>query len=244
MTACKMVADGERLFVKSLMYTMVCDFWFIWAVLLGACLAYVMSRVYNRAGRLFLYALLMLLFLFTPDLFWVGAACKYVIQFYLLGYELASMSWHPRSITKRAMMLGTGVWMLLLLIYNKDCYIYTSLYSVPWSDHPARQLWADAFRNLIGVTGCFSFCGLVHWLWMHIRDGWLKAFLVNMGQQSLAIYVLSTPVYLYLIPKMTFGFSPSVMTTILITLAMAAFCSAAAKLLGKNKWVSGMLLGE
>lgn len=243
---CKMVTNGDRPSVKSVLYAWACDYWFIWAVLIGAGLVWVVIRIQKRVFRLGIYGLVMLSFLLTPDLLWIGAAFKYVVPFYILGYELARAGWHPMRITKRGAVFAFGIWIVFLGLYSKECYIYTSLFSLTDSADPLRQLSIDVFRYLIGAVGGFACCALMHWLWLRIyhTDGTIKEFVLGMGQHSLAIYILSTPLYLYIIPEVTYAFLPSILITVAVMLSVTIFCMTMTALLGKNKFISKLLLGE
>lgn len=242
----KAIAIGHLPSIASATYRCVCDYWFIWAILLSDGLIQVVVRLRKPMARFGLYAVLVLLALLTPDILWVNAAFKYVIPFYVLGYELAQKGWHPSTIKIRNSVVAMLLWILLLCLYRKESYIYTSLFSVTDAIAPGRQLLIDLFRWLIAGVGCYACCGLTQWVWSRLqsRAQILRNFVTVMGQHSLAIYILSTPLYLHVVPKITFGFEPSVLSTGVITISVAAICMVLTALLGKHKGLSKLLLGE
>lgn len=244
--ACRAVLGEENLSVKSILYAMLYHSWFIWAVLIGFCMICAISRIGSKPIRYAVYGGVFVAGMLTPDFIWVGAAVKYIVFYQFLGYELASVGWHPKRITLRAALVGSILWILLLLLYNKDSYIYTSLFSVIGSEEPVKQVWIDLYRNGIGVVGGFSFCGLTWlvWTWIQGKDGWMKRLFMYMGRHSLAVYMLSTPMLMYLIPTLTFGWRPSLWGTMLVAMATGLSCMGIIAVLRKNKWTTRILLGE
>ena len=243
------VVSHTAVTLKLILTTFLTNFWFLWAMLIGSALICMGERIKRNRLRIAYYVFVFLLFFITPDVLWIVAAYKFVLPFYFLGFcvgkhKNAFANWNH----------GTGIllllgWLVLLGFYQKETYINTKQFTLFWNGNRPiwhHQLMIDLYRYLIAFLGCgaIAYLSLLTWRWLRNRKGVFYHIMLQLGRHSLAVYILSNYVYLYIVPAVTKNVSPSVVLTAAVTAAVAAMCMAAAKLLGKSKWLSAIFLGE
>lgn len=204
---------GAWLVVRAYFTTCMGNFWFLWAVFYCSFIVIVVNRCFNDS--IIVYMLTALVMLVTPDLNRLHLY-KFMYGYFIVGYMLrkGNILEKLRGIKKSAFeiitILAGIIYVSLLLLYSRDCYIYTSGYTL-LCDNPFRQLGIDVFRFVIGLVGCTFWImismlirSVVQKIYAFNNDKFGKMvkgcidFFAYIGRNTLGIYIISTLLFSYI----------------------------------------------
>lgn len=235
----------------SLIRYFLTDFWFLWAVIYATifvCLVEVTSQKFGLYGTILCYLLFIVLALFTPNLFW-SDAYKFIIPYFMVGYYGAKNKLHiPRHFPIAIFLFLC--WFILLIFYDYDAYIYTTGISLLQKDNIPYQLLVNLYRWCIGFVGCFSVLYLIVNVYKFVSKRSLPFLSIlsrtirYMGNNSIAFYLLSTYMYVYIIPPLTNDFHLNYITTAIETVLVTASCLLLWKLLSYFPALSKIVVGK
>lgn len=240
--------NGQPFTIRGLARTFLSGFWFLWAVLLCTAGMAVAESLPKRFRSMF-YVIAAILILFIPDIVFISYH-KFMFPYFVAGYYFAKSG---KNIGDRLLLkagIASGIWIILLLFFNKDTYIYTTGISIlpGYSTYPfLQQLGIVVYRYLIGFVGCVAVSLLLFAVWRKINkcaSGVILTEVLWLGKHSLAIYILSTYLYVYLVPAITKNAFPNIVISLLATVLMAAVCAGLAVVISKCKFLSKVLIGE
>ncbi|MBQ8634118.1 MAG: acyltransferase family protein [Lachnospiraceae bacterium] len=241
------VFDNGAVSIKGVIRTFLSNFWFLWAVLFCSTLLAIGESL-SRKWKIAFYIIIQILFLIVPDILWAHAY-KFVFPFFLTGYYFAKKDMLKKLVNKRVTIISTVVWLVLLCFYSKESYIYTTGYTLfkkadgfIWY----RQLGINIYRMLVGLTGCIAWLSTLKLVWnkSEKRGGISQICTVWIGKHSIAIYILSTYSFTYLLPAICKNMKPNLVLWLVETSAMAIVCSGFTYLINKCKILSKCLIGE
>ena len=240
------IASGEEhgvlMIIRAYFTTCMGNFWFLWAVLLSSVIVMLVSRFCGDNASI--YIILAVLMLCTPD-FSRLHLYKFMYGYFVVGYMWAkgqhSQAAGPDSLRAvkpykiAAALIATGaVYLLMLPLYEKDCYIYTTGFSLLGKDY-IIQLVIDVFRFIIGMAGSSAvilFAMLLRCMYRNVDFlrkicGQLINFLSYVGKNTLGIYLISTLIFEYIIKPLAWGLYGIDYTMILIQSAAVLLLSLA-----------------
>lgn len=172
--------------------------WFLWAVL---CSSIFVAIVHKLPVRTFLKYLVMILgtvlFVKMPG----GTLNGFVYPYFVIGYALNEWNLFENVIYKKVIQPLCGiVWVILLLFYRKEHYIYVS--GLTWKIKEIGlfgQIGIDLYRYIIGLAGCIAIIGLLKILYSRVMQKDYKQsnsvikglnMVERLGLHTLEIYVL------------------------------------------------------
>ena len=212
------------------------------------CLVEVTSQKFGLYGTILCYLLFIVLALFTPNLFW-SDAYKFIIPYFMVGYYGAKNKLHiPRHFPIAIFLFLC--WFILLIFYDYDAYIYTTGISLLQKDNIPYQLLVNLYRWCIGFVGCFSVLYLIVNVYKFVSKRSLPFLSIlsrtirYMGNNSIAFYLLSTYMYVYIIPPLTNDFHLNYITTAIETVLVTASCLLLWKLLSYFPALSKIVVGK
>ena len=94
---------------------------------------------------------------------------------------------------------STIVFIIMMFFYEKKHYIYTS--GLLGGKTILESLQIDFFRWTIGLFGSIAVTWICWLLYDVIKKGKMTSTIENLGQDSLAVYALSTSLLSYWLPK-------------------------------------------
>ena len=188
--------------VKNLISGFVYGPWFLWAIWWCSFVIILVRRLFK--DHLLVYIAGSLLTLVIPDALNLSLY-KYMWPFFLLAYLFnqydLKTKW-KKVYSHKVFVLGCMIlFCVLLLFYNRECYIYISGFTVLNKD-AIRQVSIDGFRFLVGLAGSIGVMYLVYALMKVLPDA-VKEILAYIGRNTLGIYVISGYFFAELLPKIT-----------------------------------------
>ena len=217
--------------------------WFLWALLFCSLLVAVVNR-YLRDSILVYIAVFVALF-FVPDVY-NTANTKFMYPFFVIAYLYNQRQWafmDKWNVAKKsyAWTLLAIVFTGLVVIYNRNDYIYTSGYTL-LGRNLAQQFGIDMYRLAVGLVGSMvvilAVYGMRDWV-VKVEHGVVS----GVGRASLGIYVVSTLLFLYFVPRVTGGLHPQYYLAPLEAVGICATSYAATRVLSTWKVTRLLLLG-
>ena len=191
----------------SFVFGVLNDFWFLWSIFYCSMITLLINRYFKDSPiayiAIFLASLFMDDFTFANHKFMFPYfACAYFIGKYDVIHRIrSSKQW---KYILGALLIGSGIgWGMLLPMYNRAAFIYTSGNSLRkverWGFSFEEQMLRIAYRYCIGALGCIFVLTVIYLIHKVIKDGKLNVLLQYLGRKSLAIYCASGLVsgYLY-----------------------------------------------
>ena len=237
--------------VTRLIWNFLTDFWFLWTVLFCvACTATIESLSRTKWGGVsFLsYILLLIIFFVTPDVIWLNAH-KFMLPFFVGGYYYAKTKacWLDKNIVG---ILSSVIWMILLAFYSKSTYIYTTGITVLGKPSIVTQVVIDLYRYLVGTVGTIAVAFWIKKMYYCLRYINQKSvnhavsLLEKWGKDSLVYYILSTYLFVWIMPTVTKAFELNYFLVLLETIVVMALCDLIKRILFRFGIVSRFVIGK
>lgn len=233
---------GLLFVIKNYILISLGNLWFLWAIFWCSLIVTIVRRFFNDSK--WVYLLGFALTFFVPDSLNLSLY-KFMYMYFVLGYFYNKDNFQCRIrkiyLNNGALIVSGILFLVLLLFYNRNCYIYTTGYCILRST-PLKQLGIDLFRFMIGFAGC-TFILLVFYKIFHLLKPINRA-LMYMGKNTLGIYIISTFMSIYVLNKVTGNLiSINYIITIVEAFILILFSLSGTLLIKKNKLLNKLLLG-
>lgn len=237
--------------IRALLRLIFTDFWFLWAVMLCACVITCIDCIKNRPLKVVVSIALFIGFFITPDFYWLNAH-KFMLPYFAFGYIFAKHNVF-RMIKEYINYIGItclSLWGGLALLYNKDSYIYTTGITLIGKDGAWQQLIIDVYRYMIGFTGVVVVLYLSFFLlkYLYTRKEIIITCIIKtiefIGRNSIEYYVLSTYLYVYVVPRLTKTFELNYFIAFLETVVITLICSVGGEILKKMGLIGKLIIGK
>lgn len=235
---------------KVLARLIVTDFWFLWTIIIAAVTVSTIERFFKKKlyMQILAYGIVLAIALFSPDDYWFNAH-KFMFFFFVSGFYYAKFKHY--WLQKRGVMLASLVaWIVMLQAYKSESYIYVSGFTLLQKENPAHQLSIDIYRFVIGAAGVIMVLSILRWIYNRIQCKQKMSFLVvakkwleMIGEQSLSIYILSSYLFIYLLPRLTSQVELNYLITLVESILILVFCYILEILLQKSECISRLILG-
>lgn len=228
------------------------DFWFLWAVMLCTfCVSIVEGLLRKKMGVRIswsFYIILFILFFVTPDIFWLNAH-KFMLPFFVAGFYYARNKsvWINNRIVG---LISTFIWIILLFFYSKDSYIYTTGITILEKNSAMNQFVIDIYRYTIGVFGVIT---VTYWTKVlynkmcdncFIRHISILYIIENLGRDSIVYYILSTYLFIWIVPVVTLTFDLNYLVVFIETIVVTILCFVVKIILSRFGSVSNLIIGK
>ncbi len=229
-------------FTSIFIRTQLTYYWFLWAVLICSCIAWIMYKL--SLDRIPYFLIIWAALLFADD-FLNTAYWKFMFPYFVIGYL-----WNIRGKDFEISQKTKWILMFILLIcyygligyYNENCYIYTTGIQVNSID----QLLIDLYRYTIGLVGAILLILIVNNIY-GICDKYIPNFvnlLAYLGKISLTIYIVDILLNDYVIRVITKNYSLNYGIVILETLIVLSVCILIDYVIKKIPVARRILLGS
>lgn len=234
-----------------MVYYFLTDFWFLWSVIFSTVCVALIEFIYNKCGGGYAVAaavLLMGTFIITPDVLWAHAY-KYVAPYFIGGYYYAKKqkNWLKSNTVGGVSAL---LWLVLMLLYLKDSYIYTTGITIFGKGNIWNQIEIDVYRYSVGAVGIIAVIWGLEKLYAVITSHevfWIacgQKMVEYMGKNSITYYILSTYLFAWIMPEITRNFTFSFALTLFETAIVALLCDSVGRLVKHFKLISKWLIAN
>lgn len=179
--------------IKEYCWTLLSTLWFLWAILFCSCVVsvcYYICPSQKPKNSLIELSIMMLFSLLITDKFNLGYA-KFLLPFFAVGfylnqYRVLEIIEVKRFINSKSCIVGLiAVFLILLILFNRETFIYTSGVCVIGKMEISRQLFNDGLRWIIGFVGILLTVKIFFAMNFHSPQ------LARIGQESLGIYIVN-----------------------------------------------------
>ena len=140
-------------YCESIFYDLPWQFWFLWAVFYSSLIVLAVNRFCH--DNIVVYIVLAVIMLLTPDLSRLQLY-KFMYGYFIVGYMWANGRHRVNPANPgrlvAAFMVMCVIYAGLFRLYGRDCYIYTTGFSLLGKDM-SIQLAIDIYRFVIGIVG-------------------------------------------------------------------------------------------
>lgn len=212
----RIVSGDERgvfLIVRAYFTTCLGNFWFLWAVFYSSLIVLAVNRFCH--DNIVVYIVLAVIMLLIPDLSRLQLY-KFMYGYFIVGYMWANGRHRVNPANPgrlvAAFMVMCVIYAGLFRLYGRDCYIYTTGFSLLGKDM-SIQLAIDIYRFVIGIVGSsvvILSAAILAYIFKHVNIvgaacGKLVEIVGYVGKNTLGIYLVSTLIFIYIIKPLAWG---------------------------------------
>jgi hypothetical protein len=204
-------------------------------------------RLYLK-DNIFSYVIIGIILIIIPDVLY-----SHLYKF-MYPYFIAAYLWEKEKIwdkIQKSLSRNIKIWgsisiliifIVLLLFYSQDSYIYNTGITI-WNKNIVNQLLLDFYRWIIGFFGSISVLIVIKILlkWIKTKRLWLP--IASIGQNTLGIYIFSNYLFTYVVLRITQKLEPNYLIAVLETLIVLIMSYFFTRLIGKNRITRRLLLG-
>lgn len=234
--------------LKTLFVYFITDFWFLWSIVASICcvgIIYIIKSKFDIGGA---YLAVFILFFLTPDKFWLSAH-KFMIPFFVFGGYIAKYRNYLRY-RKVIFPIAFLLWVILLNFYSRNIYIYTTGFTILGKSDIIVQLIIDFYRYAIGIVGVISVACIMYWSYEYVENSKLHSALClyklieYIGKNSIRYYVLSTYIFIWIVPDITNSLTSNYLINFLEAVVVCLICEVFSYVILKSRMISRLLIGR
>ena len=215
--------------------------WFLWAIIVCSLIVYFIAHFCKDS--VWVYLLIYVVMFITPDAY-NFRLYKFVFPFFLLAYLFHRTGREINQLFRRSIwnITVTIAYLVLLWFYNKDCYIYTTGFTLLNTGDPLRQFGIDLYRLAIGLAGILVLLLLLKNVQLK-KDSLIVRLLCRLGRHSLGIYLISGIIAEQLLVRITNMDHLNIGINLLQMLLILAISDFITALLTKKRTLNRIFLG-
>lgn len=241
MTIIELLIGNDVKFIKIFFNNL----WFLWAIFYCSIIVLIINKLLK--DNLLVYLLVFIVLFFVPETHGI-ALYKFMYPFFVVGYlfnKYYKKEKNQIKINEKALIPILAImFMFLLLNYNKEMYIYVTGYYI-LKDNIISQLLIDIYRMCIGFVGSTVIILLLKNSIKIRKCKYILDVLVYLGKKSLGIYAISTFIFTYILPRITYSIQNVNYFLILIeTIIIIVISILITIIMQKNKISNMIFLGS
>ena len=132
-------------------------------------------------------------------------------------------------------------------VLHERFLIYLSGFTLLGKEDYLRQIMIDAYRFVIGCSGTVALLNVLKLIYERLCRLKISAYLDlirQLGKQPLSIYILSTYLFEYVLPRLTLGATVNYLLTLHESVAILAVCYSLGLLLQRSDVLRRLILGR
>lgn len=231
-------------FLKSYLNEFIGQFWFLWAVLLCSIIVLIVNHFLKDS--IIVYFLLFASTFVVPNIIMVDELYRFMFPFFVIAYFINKLEITKNMSAKRVYIftpITLITFVVLLLFYSTESYIYISGHSLIGKQNWPHQLLVDVYRIIVGLFGSAFFWGLFTIISPYIKGKVSKVF-GWIGANTIGIYIINHFICVYVLPQIVKEYNGiNYGLAMLETLLTLAVCFIIIFLIKKVKILDKLLLG-
>lgn len=176
--------------IKKLISHFVYGPWFLWAIWWCSLVILIVKNLLNDNILIYIFGCFLTFIL--PDVLNL-AVYKFMWPFFLIAYMFNSYDWKSKLKTvylnKVFVIFVSTLFLVLLIFYDYDKYIYTSGYTI-LGKKAIVQIYNDLFRFAIGMVGSITIMHILYAL-INKLPSRVAHFFAYIGKSTMGIYIIS-----------------------------------------------------
>lgn len=197
--------------IKNIIKGFVGGPWFLWAIWLFSVLIIINKKYFNDS--LIVYYILLILTFITPDSLASSyrlSLFKFMYPYFVLAYLFnkndAINKFREIYRNKHFVLTVVIIFVLTLLLFNHDTYIYTSHYTL-LGNNIIKQFYNDMLRFVSGLFGSVSMLYFIYVCYKYCDKGFIRKIMLYTGKNTLGIYIISGYFYTNILSVVTASFT-------------------------------------
>lgn len=186
--------EGQEIWLKLINDTIGNPYWFFIAAFFSLSSIAIIQCIKSSVLKWIIYTGVLSLFLVSPRVYHIQEIA-FTFPCFIIGFYFGKFFFGKHS-TKMD-MLSLLLYVMMLSLWTKEKYVYTTGVSLLQCTDSIRQLYIDVYRLSIGVVGSFLCVGIVRRIYDILDTRRFKEIICKVGTSSGDIYLLSTPVFIY-----------------------------------------------
>lgn len=222
--------------------------WFLAAFFMLSIFVAIIWQFFKKYSKGFILTCIIMGFviLIIPDELFSAVFFKFMYPYFVAGILANHFKEQIKSYQKPVFIISAVIYLLLLIGFKDNYYVYTSGMYLPFNGGLKEQLFIIYYRYLIGFAGIITVMGILELLYS-LGHNYL---FIHLGKYTMEIYIIHI-FFLNYLARWNAGnyihmnewiynllFSP--LASILLTL----ICMLIIKLLHKNRYAKGILFGN
>lgn len=241
-------SHADTFYMIDFLNKMRVNMWFLSSLLLNCIIVSSVSHLLNKNKVLIFCLFLLLFFHFIPDEV-VPATHKYIFLFFITGYWCGQKnSFFLIRYSKLMAIVLTVIFLISLFFYNKNMFIYGSGLCVVMNRNISlSQILIDIIRYIIGIMDGMWYCCVMSLLGECRWFKSVKAFLVNIGMHTLAIYGFQSVFFVLLteyLERYNICIPYNYLTPIVLTIIVLGLSECFIKICNYTKYGRVLFLGR
>ena len=241
------IAWGKNGSIKTLVRLCLTDFWFLWTLMIAAVLVSFAEYISPRKIqiRICIYGVILTAALFTPDFYWLGAH-KSMFFFFVVGVCCGRYG-YKWLLNSTSAVISLLVWCAMIPFYTRDSYIYLSGFTLLGKENCVQQILINVYRFTIGFVGSIALLYGLKLLYKKVYKSKINSFITlvqRFGTQTLSIYILSTYLFIYVLPNLTQTATLNYLLTLFESIVILLLCYSIGLMLQKSNVLGRLIIGR
>lgn len=241
------IAWGKNGSIKTLVRLCLTDFWFLWTLMIAAVLVSFAEYISPRKIqiRICIYGVILTAALFTPDFYWLGAH-KSMFFFFVVGVCCGRYG-YKWLLNSTSAVISLLVWCAMIPFYTRDSYIYLSGFTLLGKENCVQQILINVYRFTIGFVGSIALLYGLKLLYKKVYKSKINSFITlvqRFGTQTLSIYILSTYLFIYILPNLTQTATLNYLLTLFESIVILLLCYSIGLMLQKSNVLGRLIIGR
>ena len=223
-------------------YSTITSLWFIWAIFFFSIFMIICQKVFKN--RIIAIGIVLVLSFFTPDFVFNLMLYKFLFPFFIIGFYFNK----NLDNNKKSFILNNNTllfvlcisFIIMLFLYNKNSFIYTSGYRIYKYSFSFQQLLTDIFRFAIGLVGSLFFIILLKKIY-HFLPSKIIKLLSYIGRNTIGIYIITSFINQFLLKININGVN--YVLVFIESILLIIICLLSIALIKKVKFLNKILLG-
>ena len=243
-----LIYTGDRFQIKQLFNLLFRRLWFLTAYLILSIFIAIVWQFFKKYSKGFVLTcgLLGFLILIVPDWLFSAVYFKFMYPYFVAGIFAMAFKEQLESYKKQIFIVSTVVFLLLLIGFKDNYYVYTSGMYLPFGEGFLEQLYIIYYRYFIGLAGTIMVMGILGYLYSLGHNH----LFVKLGKYTMEIYIVHIFFlnYLYRFQAQNLlsmnQWIYNLVYTPIVSALLTIICLGIIKLLYKNKYTKGILFGN
>lgn len=228
--------------------------WFLWSIIaVSICLALIVKKIPKQ-----MQLIAIIIGFFVMYIFPNSELNLFIYPFFVFGFFInKNKEKFNKYRNSKYNFLIIIIFAVLLLFFNKDCYIYNTGITI-WNSKNGiiQQSIIDVYRYIIGLLGSISVVIIIDKVIGNININ-VKKYLIELGQYSMQIYIIQSlffGLYLKVINRIVEYFGINILTknmlfynliiTPILSIIAIFMILIIIKYIEKNKKISKIVFGR
>lgn len=233
---------------KQLFHLFFRRLWFLAAFLMLSIFVSLIWQFFKRYSRGFILTCIIMgfLILIIPDELFSAVFFKFMYPYFVAGILANQFEEKLRQYKKPIFIISFIIYLLMLIGFQDNYYVYTSGMYLPFNEELANKLFIIYYRYFIGFAGIITIIGILELLYSFGHN----LLLTHLGKYTMELYIVHI-FFLNYLTRWNAGkyihmneVLYNLVFTPFATMILILVCMLIIKLLHKNRYAKGILFGN